>query len=246
MPRIDLKQARDIYYKTRDLWFADSVLDAHERLGLITVAARLRKFAFFNHLRSKEETALFLSSLGLHSHVQSVCFDVNVEAHSISVRSKEAYVTAKKNDGFLGVAVWLSNNRPDGQLTLTQLGTALEYPLCCVAMDVHTKEEEHRLSLEALIEDFGDHPSQIADALERGYPIEKPYPCFQEWDRRFRLTMARFPFVLHTACDGCLADSGSPSAALNSAYEKLAKEVSDELHFLVRWAARIISGGSDR
>lgn len=238
----DLRHVRAVYHKTRHIWFADNLLDAHERLGLITVAARLRRFAFLNHLEpsAREQTAVYLSALGFQSHVLNARFDISIEVQNVSAKSTEAYGTAKKKERFLGLGVWLSNNKAPKALTLTQLGMALGYPQCCVEMDVQTKKEEHRLSLHGLIEEFGDDPTQIIKALKQGYPIEKPYSFLQEWGRRFESTMAAFPFVLHTACDACLRNANSPSATLNTVYEQLAKRVSDELHFLVRWAAHVI------
>ena len=58
--------------------------------------------------------------------------------------------------------------------------------------------------------------------------------------------LAHYPFALHNACDECLKHSDSPSAVLNRSYARLAHKVSEELHFLIRWAAHIGCGGRDR
>jgi len=51
MVRVEcLDRARAVYRETRHIWFAGGILDAHERLALITVAAGLRHFAFLSHL----------------------------------------------------------------------------------------------------------------------------------------------------------------------------------------------------
>ncbi len=247
----DLERARAVFFKTREIWFADSLVDAHERLALVTVAARLREFAFLSHLKpgARVKTAAILAELGFESRVLNARFDLNVKVKNVSGESARVYRTDRARRRFFGLGVWLVGSEKLHRccLTLSGLGTALGYPKCCVRMDVTTKEEDHQLSLQALASEFGDDPRQISWALRRGCPIEKSsYAYLRRWERRYKLTLTRYPFALHAACDKCLKQLDSPSALLNRSFQTLAQEVSDELHFLVRWAAHIVSGGRDQ
>ena len=47
-------------------------------------------------------------------------------------------------------------------------------------------------------------------------------------------TDARYPFVLHVACDACLTTADSPSAKLNEEFERLALNIDAKLHSAVR------------
>jgi len=111
-------------------------------------------------------------------------------------------------------------------------------------MGVQAKGKDYGLSLLALARGVGDDPGQVTWGLRRRLAVRKAsHAHVRKWERRFQLTMARFPFVLHTACDECLECPTSATATLNGIYEGLAKEVSEELHFLVRWAAHVMSKG---
>jgi hypothetical protein len=246
----DLNRARATYHETRQIWFADGILDAHERLAVISVAAGLRHFAFLNHLASqprKMASELF-SRLGFQTSVFSARFDLDFKVSDVSAASVNAYKTFKlRNERFFGLGVWSKGQGPPARsITISNLGSALGYPECCVRMDVQTKRQDHELFLRALVKEVGDRPDQVTWALRRGRAVAKASDShLRKWQRRFELTLGRFPFALHTACDECLKSPSSPTAILNASNERLAKHVSEELHFLVRWASRIGNGGQD-
>jgi hypothetical protein len=246
----DVDRARATYRETRQIWFADGILDAHERLAVITVAAGLRHFAFLNHLaqQPRKMGSELLFRCGFQTGVFSARFDLDFKVSGVSTASLDAYKTFKiRNERFFGLGVWSSSGQgpPSQAITISNLGSALGYPECCVRMDVQTKRQDHQLFLRALVKDVGDRPDQVTWALRRRYAVTKASQSYlRQWQRRFELTLARFPFALHTACDGCLKDSSSPTAVLSASYERLAEDVSEELHFLIRWASRI--GGRDR
>jgi hypothetical protein len=108
-------------------------------------------------------------------------------------------------------------------------------------MDVRTKQRDHALFLDAVVDDVGDEPLGVQEALRarRQYGKASEDHCY-EWNTRFSATRDRFPFVLHTACDDCLELDDSPSAILNRQYEEVARAVSEELHLMVRWGARAL------
>jgi hypothetical protein len=109
-------------------------------------------------------------------------------------------------------------------------------------MDLQTKQRDHELFLAAIVEEEGDDPERVERALsERREYSKASYDHCHEWNDRFMQALARFPFVLHTACDDCLQADQSPTGALNREYEELAAAVSPELHLMVRWGARALS-----
>ncbi len=245
----NVDRARSTYRETRQIWFADGILDAHERLALITVAAGLRDFAFLNHLSQQPRNTMsdLLLRSGFQTRVFSARFDLDFNVSGVSIASANAYKTLKiRNERFFGLGVWSSSGQgpPAQEVTISNLGSALRYPECCVRMDVQTKRQDHQLFLRALVKEVGDRPDQVTWALRRRRAVAKAsHSHLRKWQRRFELTLGRFPFALHAACDECLKSSSSPTAILSASYERLAKDVSDELHFLIRWASRIGNGG---
>jgi hypothetical protein len=216
---------------------------------VVTVAAGLRHFAFLNYLtpRSRKSASEQLCGLGFQTCVFSPRFDLDFKVPGVSEASANAYRAYKiRNDRFLGLGVWPNRGqRPTTRsITLTNLGSVLTYPECCVHMDVETKRFDHKLFLRALVNEVGDDPDQVTRGLRRKCEVEKGSQShLRNWSRRWELTMARFPFALHTACDDCLESVASPTAMLSASYEHLAHKVSEELHFLVRWASHVVSGG---
>jgi len=247
----DLDRARATYRETRQIWLAEGILDAHERVAVITVAAGLRHFAFLNHLaqRPRKMASELFFGLGFQTRVLNARFDLDLEVSGVSTASVNAYKAFRlRSERFLGLGVWSKRGQgpPARSITISNLGRALGYPECCVRMDVNTKRLDHQLFLSALVKEVGDHPDQVTSALRTRYAVTKASQShLRKWQRRFELTLARFPFALHAACDECLKDSSSPTAILSECYECLAKSVSDELHFLIRWASRIGNGGRD-
>jgi hypothetical protein len=245
-----LNRARAVFLETRQIWFADGILDAHERLALITVASGLRDFAFLSHLtpQARKSTVQLLQRFGLNTRFFSAQFDLDIRLPGVNAECRNAYNSYKiRNERFFGIGVCGIGKAWPENVTLTGVGSALGYPDCCVRMDIGTKKLDHRLFLRGLVREVGNSPEQVTWALQNGRRVEKAsYSHLRSWGRRFELTMARFPFALHTACNECLQSPTSRTAALSQRYETLAKGVSEELHNLIRWAAHIGSGGRDR
>jgi len=88
-----LNRARAVYSATRSMWFAETMLDAHERLSLASVTSGLRPFAFLNHLpaRSRKNVSELLSSIGLPTRICNVRFDLAVRVPSLSGATVDAY-----------------------------------------------------------------------------------------------------------------------------------------------------------
>ena len=174
----DLDRARATYRCTRQVWFAASIADAHERLAVITVAAGLRRFAFLCYLAPQPRKRLseLLSSLGFRACVFSPRFDLDFKVSRVSEASANAYKAYKlRNERFFGLGVWPNSSQEPAarSITVTNLGPALAYPECCVRMDVQTKHCDHDLFLRALVNEVGDDPGHVSWGLRRRSAVEK-------------------------------------------------------------------------
>jgi hypothetical protein len=247
----NLELARGVYRSIRDCWVArGSALEAHERLSVITVAAGLRDFAFLTQIDTDYQStvAQLFRTAGLSAHPCSSPFDLDIEPEGISVASVEVYRRVQREKSpFNGLGVWARPAAMSDCVGMMSLGSALSYPQCCEMMDLRTKQRDHELFLAAIVEEEGDDPQRVEQALrERREYSKASYDHCHEWNDRFVQSLSRFPFVLHTACDDCLRADQSPTAILNRQYENLAVSVSDELHLMVRWGAQALSDRPDR
>jgi len=245
MAEPNLERARAVYHSIRNCWVAKgSALEAHERLSVVTVAAGVREFAFLTHIDSDIQSTVsqLLESEGLGARYCSSFFDLDIELEGISIASAEAYRRVQRERLPLnGLGVWAQRTALSSCPDLLSLGIALSYPRCCEMMDLRTKQRDHELLLAAIVEEEGDDPAIVEQALRdrREYDKASHEHC-REWNDRFLQTHARFPFVLHTACDDCLRNDQSPTAILNRQYENLTLTVSEELHLMVRWGAQAL------
>ncbi len=242
----DIGRAQAVYCGIRGHWLAGGgILEAHERLSAITVAAGARDFAFLAQIEAsvEPEVARLLQGAGLTTGQCVSGFDIELEPDRVSSATVERYrQVIGERDLFSGFGIWLRGSSVSSA-SMSVLGAALGYPRCCEQMDLKTKQEDHTLFLEAVVDTEGDIPRRVEEALRgrQEYAKATDDHCWQ-WEKRLARTRQLFPFVLHTACDESL-ESGdkSPSGLLNREFEKVAIAVSEELHFMVRWAARMVS-----
>jgi hypothetical protein len=245
----DLERARTVYGDIRAYWVAKgSALEAHERLSAVTVAAGLRDFAFLTHIDAEVQPSItdLIRRNGLLAEPCSSAFDIDIEPEGIAAATVEVYKRAQRESRPLsGLGLW--SPHLSACVGMTALGGALSYPPCCEMMDLRTKQRDHELFLASIVEEEGDEPARVKQALlERREYSKASYDHCHEWNDRFAQTLSRFPFVLHTACDDCLQVDQSPTANLNREYEDLAASVSPELHLMVRWGARALSYRPDQ
>ena len=247
--RYNVARAQAVYEGLRDLWVADgSCLEAHERLSVITVAAGARDFAFLTQVRAtlRASVVSVVESAGLAAGPCSSRFDIDFDVSGISAVTVEGYRRiVRERDRFSGLGIWLPNS-PMTCPGMSSLGSALGYPRCCELMDLQTKQRDHALCLDAVVDGVGDEPVQVARALRERRQFGKATEehC-HEWDVRFAATHDLFPFVFHAACESCLESRDSPSGVMNRQYEEIASAVSEELHLMVRWGARAMSDRPD-
>lgn len=246
--KYDVERAQAVYRSIRSHWLAGGrALEAHERLSAVTVAAGARDFAFLAHIEAsvQPEVAGLLKAAGLITGQCVSGFDIPLESDRVSSATVERYrKVIGERDPFCGLGIW-RNSASGSCSTMSVLGAALGYPSCCEEMDVRTKQRDHTLFLEAVVDEEGDTPRRVEEGLRarREYAKATDDHC-RQWDKWFARTRRLFPFVLHTACEECLETGNSPSAVLNGQYEEIAMAVSGELHLMVRWGAR--AGSEER
>lgn len=239
----DIERAQAVYCGIRNHWLAGgSILEAHERLSVITVAAGSRHFAFLSSIEAsvRPEVIRLLEAAGVTAGPCSSRFDIELEMDHVSPATVERYrQVIGERDPLCGLGIW-RRSAAVSCANMSTLGASLGYPNCCEQMDLETRQKDHALFLEAVVDTEGDIPSRIEEALRarREYAKATEDHC-RQWDERFATTRQLFPFVLHTACDECLESGNSPSGVLNSQNEEIAIAVSEELHLMVRWGARV-------
>lgn len=244
MGSLDL--ARATYEATRCLWFSRGPLDAYDRLALATVAAGLRRLAFFPHLPPDARKRLpgLLLDLGFSTRTLHARYDLGLAVRSLSRSLVSTYTDYRRqHDRYVGLAVAVDGSvwrDQQGRFTLTSIGRVLGYPACCVEMDLRTKRADDALFLRALVCEVGNDPSTLLEALKRRVAVERNEMPAHHWRRRATLTLRRFPYALHAACNSCLESPNGPTALLSRDYEQLAGAVSPELHYLVRWASYLL------
>ena len=246
----DIERAQTVYRSIRNQWLAGgNILEAYERLSVITVAAEARNFAFLAHIGASVEPNVdrLLQAAGLTTGRCFSRFDIDVESDRVSPATIERYrQVIGERDSFSGLGIW-QRGAPVFCADMSALGVSLDYPNCCAEMDLQTKQKDHTVFLEAVVDTEGDIPARVEEALraKREYAEATDDHC-RQWDERFARTRQLFPFVLHTACEECLESSNGPSRVLNEQYEGIAIAVSEELHLMIRWGARVASGqGAD-
>jgi hypothetical protein len=113
--------------------------------------------------------------------------------------------------------------------TQQQAGALLGYPSCCIAFESSVMGLLPKIQLDALIAEVGEDDAALMRAL-RG-KSELAAPKIPLPDNALR-TEKRYPFALHVACDACLGDAESPTAAINARYSDLAMRVDAGFHEL--------------
>ena len=236
----DLQKARIVYDAIRDIWVGGGAwLEAHERVGIVTVAAGIRSFTFLNHLHKQHWNSMSaaLSLYGLECAPCDAFFDYELDVAPSAL--VELYVRRQLKYPLQGLGVW-SAGPVKSSIPLTGLGTALQYPGCCEAMDNRVKSHDHSVTLEQLCEDKESDSKAVESSLDSGQVSLAWTEQRANWERMLVLTRSHFPFSLHTACDDCItAGDQGPTGFLSRQYERLVLEVSPELHLMVRWACEV-------
>src|SRR5579871_1303260 len=220
----------------------DCWMDAHERVGLLTVIVGAREVALFLGIDESDRSRL--GRVFRHSAFTTVTGPAPTTAYTWETTYPPPIVTLfRKRDP--KSALWLCRNlkvatsltRPADQITV---GRLLGYPECCIGAHQVTKGIFESAVIAAYIRACGEDAEQIADALVKNRKVEMKW----KHDKCLSRATARFPFVQHVACEECLTSESSPSGLMNSAYGQLVEELDHHLYdYVLRIAERSQAAG---
>jgi len=241
-----IKKARAVYGATRHLRLSEiPPIDYTDRISLLTVAGGLRPVGVL------EGEGLQLSPVkdavinnGLFTSVTKAVWTVREPAPDFPRADLLAVLHRNRNREQPRSALWLCSTREDRvqlkgvQLTKAAAGNVLSYPACCVRASVNEDLAIDKAFLEALVANVGVDPVSIEKAIRDNVQVELP----DEFGANVPKSTEEFPFIIHVACDDCLATRQSPSAKLNEAYKSFIQEVNLELHNAVVETSRLLTG----
>jgi hypothetical protein len=227
---LDINKAKRIFEATRQIKFANiPAIDMKDRLSVLTVASGLRKVGVLETWGQRlPRTRELMIDYGLFTSV-ATCVWSTIERpdttpyHNVLHALDEKRVADKPQH-----VLWLyaegQHRAQYRQLKFTQqqAGTLLQYPACCIAFESSFMKQWPQAQLDTLMAEADSDNAKLL-AIVRGTK-SLPSPKIELPDNGLR-TEQSFPFVLHVACDACLASPDSPSAVLNSRYGALVNAV---------------------
>jgi hypothetical protein len=113
--------------------------------------------------------------------------------------------------------------------TQQQAGMLLQYPSCCIAFESSVMSLLPQTQLETMIAEVGHDGAALMNKLRTTSELAAPKIPLPNNALR---TEQLLPFALHVACDACLENPASASAAINAQYGELVREVDEELYAL--------------
>jgi hypothetical protein len=234
----DQDRLRRVYEQAR-LWqfYPNPVGNLKDLLALLAVAQGLKPVAAFGfHDLSTEGFVRDLRdkmvNLGFRTLVTGIIWkhdDRELEGLDESIAAVIRKEDQERHDRNKNMLLWafskrdLRENIHDVVKGRAEAGILLGYPACCVDHDNFLSREGNKALFRAIIQKVGSDPASVLKAL-RGDLKVAVENCAWEADNPVR-TDAKFPFLLHIACDSCLNSGESPSGLLNRQLEELAQEV---------------------
>jgi len=236
-PALDLVKATKVYRTTWSLPFADlPTVDMKDRLSVLTVASGLRKVGVletWGQRLAKIRDRIIANGLAtsVATCVWSTIERPDGTPHRDVLQALDEMRVAGKPKHVLWLYAGLDEREKYRRTSFTQqqAGTLLEYPSCCIAFESSVMARLPQAQLDAMIAESGDDHAKLLDKLRRTGKLDAPRIPLP--DNALR-TEQRLPFTLHVACDACLDDPGSASAAINAQYGELAARVDAGLHAL--------------
>jgi hypothetical protein len=203
-----------------------------ERLSVLTVVAGLRPRALLVHVPPRQISRLrdLMINCGLHCHLDR-------QDYSTPLPGFDPKLTNVMNEHYgdkAKTAIWLCHDREARRRVLErtqQVGTLLEYPACCVKLDLANNQTLRVAFLKSLIQKVGPDPVAVRRALSNDMQVEmSPEAKAILESESIGHSLVRFPFVFHVACPDCMAAGDeSPSGQLNARFKKFAFDVDPEL-----------------
>jgi hypothetical protein len=233
----DVEKATRVYRATRSLPFADiPAIDMKDRLSVMTVASGLRKVGVLETWGQRlPKIRERMISSGLVTSVATCVWSTIERPAETPHREALQALDERRVAGKPRHVLWLygsleerdQDRRPS--FTQQQAGVLLQYPTCCIAFESDVMKRLPQAQLECLIVEVGADDAKLIDKLHRTDKLDAPKLPLP--DNALR-TEQGLPFALHVACDACLADPDSPSAAINARYGELVRNVDAGLHTL--------------
>jgi hypothetical protein len=237
-PPNDPKRVQHVFERARHWnFYPHPAGNLKDLLALLSVAVGLRRVAAFGfHDLSSEGFARDLKdkvgNLGLRTLItgpirndRSLSLQ-GIDGSILDVIRREGEERFQRNKTVL---LWVFLDGDSREMILevvkgdTEAGTVLGYPECCVYHNRAVGRAADQAFFQAIIKAVGNDPEMVLRALREDLKVEIEN-CAWESDNAVR-TDTKFPFLLHIACDACLASDESPSALLNLQLQALAEAV---------------------
>ena len=235
---MDMRKIRDVYYaiKTFDLGGhgLGNLIEIH---SILTVLEGLRPTAVVGFFWEEREASLRT----LRDALVSFGVPTQISKHPWKRQSRhlqefpsevvEGFDRSDKasNEVEKGRLLWVFTE-PEFRTEVRKaiagqinVGPLLRYPSCCVAYEEGFSARETREFAKAIMQKVGATRDAVYQALRKNVAVELPDDAYADFN--MARTEARFPFILHTACDTCLKSDDSPSSKLNKQYGSLAEKV---------------------
>lgn len=204
-----------------------------ERLSVLTVVAGLRPACLLVNIERSTFAKVrdVMISAGFLTHVSKEQPPEEPDA------GFSPEIIAAFEDGLRPKAIpglWICNSPAARQRIKSgteSVGRLLEYPACCEQQERENNRIVRVAFMKAIIAAVGTHPAAIRRAVRDDLRVDLgPAAAEILKCQNVPLSMERFPFIFHVACDACLREHYSRSAELNFGYEEFARSIDAELH----------------
>jgi hypothetical protein len=226
-----------MYGAMRGLEFAElPTVDMKDRLSVLTVAAGLRRVGVLEtwgqrlaRIRDR------MIAGGLATSVATCVWSRIERAEGTPHREVLYALDERRVAGKPKHVLWLYGGAVEREryrrpaFTQQEAGELLEYPACCIAFESSVMARLPQAQLAGLIARVGEDSAKLAAELRGTRELETPKVPLPDNGLR---TEQRLPFALHVACDACLEDTHSPSAAISAQHGELARAVDPDWHAL--------------
>jgi hypothetical protein len=234
---LELDRAKKVYRAIRPLPFAElPTIDLKDRLSVLTVVAGLRRVGVLETwgqrlLQIRDR----MIQAGLATSVATCVWSKIERPEETPHRDVLEVLDERRVAGKPKHVLWLypgtEERKQLQQTSFTQqrAGALLGYPACCIAFESSVMELLPKAQLQALIAEAGNDDAKLLRRARGGALPETPKPGLPNNGLR---TEQCLPFVLHVACDTCLEDADSASAAINRQNAELLQQVDADFHAL--------------
>ena len=226
-----------MYRASRSLGFANiPAVDMKDRLSVLTVASGLRRVGVLETWGQRlPQIRERMIANGLATSVATCVWSSIERPAETPHREVLQALDERRVAGKPKHVLWLYSTATEREqyrqpsFTQQQAGALLGYPPCCIAFESSVMGLLPKAQLDALIAEVGEDDAALMRAVRGKSALAAPKVPLP--DNALR-TEKLYPFALHVACNACLNDPGSPTAAINSRFSELALQVDAAFHAL--------------